>query len=315
MPRFYFSGHRSHEVPRWQRRPIWLAEGAAIGVMLTLFRWLPLRWALALGGRLGGLMARFSPRVEKVRSNLRVVFPDATVGELEDTTQASFRNVGVAMAELANLGRIWRQRDARIEFCVLPGAVVPSGEVRTVFVTAHLGAWQLTPLIGRNYGFSTPVIYAPEQNPYVDRQLNRLRAAFDSPLVSRDGGIRMLMRSLDEGDSIGLTVDTRLDSGEPVMFFGEEAMTNTAPARLALRYDCDLVPVIAERLPGGRFRVNIHPPVRAHATAQTRNAKALDMSTQINGLFEEWIARHPDQWLCLKRRWPKAVHRRHAKAG
>jgi len=312
MPRFYFSGNRSHEVPNWQRQPIWLAEGVAIGTLMTLFQRLPLSAALALGARLGGLMARFSPRVDKVRSNLRVVFPDANAETLEATTQASFRNVGVAMAELANLGRLWRQRDERIEFCVLPGAVQPSAAQRSVFVTAHLGAWQLTPLIGRQYGFTIPVIYAPEQNPYVDRQLNRLRDAFDSPLVSRDGGIRMLMRSLEHGDSIGLTVDTRLDSGEPVMFFGEEAMTNTAPARLALRYDCDLVPVVAERLPGGRFRVNIHPPVKPRSDSATRNVKALDMSAQINVLFEGWIARHPDQWLCLKRRWPKAVHKRHA---
>lgn len=312
MPRFYFSPNRSHEVPAWQRQPIWLAEGLTIGAVMTLFQRLPLGAALAAGRTLGGVMARFSPRLDKVRGNLRVVFPDASEDELEATTQASFRNVGVAMAELANLGRIWRQRKRRIEFCVLPGAATPTASTRAVFVTAHLGAWQLTPLIGRQYGFTVPVIYAPEQNPHVDRQLNRLRAAFDSPLVSRDGGIRMLMRSLDDGDSIGLTVDTRLDSGEPVMFFGEEAMTNTAPARLALRYDCDLVPVIAERLPGGRFRINIHPAICASEAATTRNERALDMSRQINVLFESWIARYPDQWLCLKRRWPKAVYRRHA---
>ncbi|MES1926135.1 lysophospholipid acyltransferase family protein [Salinisphaera sp. T31B1] len=312
MPRFYFSSNRSHEVPSWQRQPIWLAEGAAVGTLLGVFRWLPMGSAMRLGARLGGLLARFSPRLDKVRSNLRVVFPRATSDELERITHASFRNVGVAMAELANLDRIWRQRRRRIEFCELPGAVTPSSARRTVFVTAHLGAWQLTPLLGREYGFTVPVIYAPEQNPYVDRQLMRLRRAFGSPLVSRDGGIRALMRSLDRGDSIGLTVDTRLDSGEPVMFFGEQAMTNTAPARLALRYDCDLVPVIAERVADARFRINIHPPIRARADAVNRNDKALDMSAQINALFEQWIARHPDQWLCLKRRWPKAVHRRHA---
>lgn len=312
MPRFYFSANRSHEVSGWLRQPIWLAEAACTGILLTLLRWLPLPWAFSLGRSLGGVLARFSPRLEKVRKNLRVVFPQASPEALDATTQASFRNVGVAMAELANLNRIWRQRDQRIEFRALPGATMPGPDARIVFVTAHLGAWQLTPLLGRHCGFVVPTIYAPEQNPYVDRQLARLRKAFGSPLVSRDGGIRALMRSLDRGESIGVTVDTRLDSGEPVPFFGEEAMTNTAPSRLALRYQCDLVPVIAERLPGARFRINVHPPVVPRIADATPAAQARDMSAQVNALFEEWIAARPDQWLCLKRRWPKQVYRRHA---
>jgi len=308
MPRFYFSGNRSQEVASWLRQPIWLAEAAAIGSLMTVFRWLPLAWAFAFGRRLGALAARLSPRVDKVRANLQVVFPNAPPESLEATTQASFRNVGVAMAELANVNRIWKQRTKRIEFNLLPGAVIPSSEDRTVFVTGHIGAWQLTPLIGRQYDVVLPTIYAPEQNPYVDGQLRRLRRAFGSPLISRDGGLRALMRSLDRGESMGVTVDTRLDSGEPIPFFGEDAMTNTAPSRLALRYGCDLVPIIAERLPGSRFRINVHPPVRPRNTQASSAEQARDMSAQINALFESWIADRPDQWLCLKRRWPKQVY-------
>ncbi|RJS92210.1 lysophospholipid acyltransferase family protein [Salinisphaera sp. Q1T1-3] len=312
MPRFYFSTRRSHQVPAWLRQPIWLAEAAGVAAVVGLFRILPLRLALALGARLGEVFGRFSPRLDKVRRNLNVVFANADAGWLTHLTRASFANVGVAMAELANLGRIWRARSRRIEFRELPGAVTPSPERPTVFVTAHIGPWQLAPLVGRQYGLVIPVIYAPEQNPYVDRLLNRLRGVFAAPLVSRDGAMRAFMRSLGRGQSIGLTVDTRLDSGESVPFFGEPAMTNTAPARLALRFDCDLVPVIAERLPGAQFRVNIHPPIAAGATCANRDEAVLDMSRQINALFEAEITRNPDQWLCLKRRWPKQVHRRYA---
>ncbi|MGN8160309.1 lysophospholipid acyltransferase family protein [Salinisphaera sp. RV14] len=312
MARFYFSGRRSHEVGTWRRRLMWWSEAALLKSLIGLLRVLPLKAAFAFGAVLGEGFGRLSPRVEKVRRNLRVVFPEAGGEELDRVTRASFANVGVAMAELANLDRLWRDRDERIEFNVLPGAHVPRRDRPSVFVTAHFGPWQLTPLIGRYYDVPLPVIYAPEQNPYVDRTLNRLRAAFANPLVSRDGGMRMFMRSLSRGESIGMTVDTRLDSGEEVSFFGQPAMTNTAPARLALRFDCDLVPILAERLPGGRFRVNIHPPIMPSQPEASRDDKALDMSRQINALFESKIARQPDQWLCLRRRWPETVEQQHA---
>lgn len=312
MPRFYFSSQRSQDVPRWLAQPMWLAEAAGLAALVGVLRILPLQISLALGARLGDLLSRFSPRVDKVRRNLRVVFANADRDRLERMTRASFANVGVAMAELINLRRIWRARHRRIEFRELPGAVTPTADAPTVFVTAHIGPWQLTPLVGRRYGMTIPVIYAPEQNPYVDRILNRLRRVFDAPLVSRDGGMRAFMRALGKGQSIGLTVDTRLDSGEAVPFFGEPAMTNTAPARLALRFGCNLVPVLAERCPGGRFRVNIHPPIVPSDPEADRDSAVMDMSRQINALFEREIARHPDQWLCLKRRWPKTVHQRYA---
>ncbi|MGB7756908.1 MAG: hypothetical protein WBL23_12675 [Salinisphaera sp.] len=312
MARFYFSGRRSHEVTAWRRRLMWWTEAAVLKSLIGLLRVLPLKAAFSLGAVLGEVFGHLSPRVDKVRRNLRIVFPHAGSEKLDRITRASFANVGIAMAELANLDRLWRHRDERIEFKVMPGANRPRRDRPSVFVTAHYGPWQLTPLIGRYYDVPLPVIYAPEQNPYVDRALNRLRGAFANRLVSRDGGMRMFMRSLSRGESIGLTVDTRLDNGEAVSFFGHPAMTNTAPARLALRFDCDLVPVLAERLPGGRFRVNIHPPITASQAGMSRDETVLDMSRQINELFESKIARHPDQWLCLKRRWPKTVDQQHA---
>ena len=29
------------------------------------------------------------------------------------------------------------------------------------------------------------------------------------------------------------------------------------------------------------------------------------MTAQVNALFARWIAAAPDQWLCVKRRWPR----------
>ena len=310
MARSYFLPRRWQHSAHLPQQLVWRVEYAVIASLINCFRWLPLALATRIAGAAFALFGPFSPRADKVRRNLMVAFPEAGGARLDRLTRASFRHLGIAVAELAALDQIWRERDKRITFVLEPGAVEPSAQSRTVFVTAHLGAWQLTPLIGPQYGLTVPIIYAPEDNPFVDRKLNALRRAFGGPLVSRDGGIRVLMRALYAGQSIGLTVDTRMDAGEPVPFFGHDAPTNTAPARLALRYDCDLVPVLAERLPGAHYRVRIYPAVRPTDTDAGTAGQARDMSKQLNGLFEAWIKAMPDQWLCMKRRWPKAVYQR-----
>lgn len=310
MARYYFLPKRLRAAASNHQRLIWRVEGWLIGLLFTVLKILPLRWALAFAGSSFAFFGPYSPRATKVGNNLRIAFPDKSEAQIRNNMRGVFRHLGTAMAELVRLDRIWRERAYRMEFHLLPGAATPTPGRKTVFVTAHCGAWQLTTLVAPYYGLTVPLIYAPEENPYVDRKLATLREAFGSPLVSRDGGVRVLMRALEKGHSIGLTMDTRMDAGEPVPFFGEDALTNTAPARLALRYGCDVVPVLAERLPKARYRINIYPPITPSNTDADSNQQALDITRQINALFESWIVDMPSQWLCLKRRWPNASYRR-----
>jgi len=51
----------------------------------------------------------------------------------------------------------------------------------------------------------------------------------------------------------------RVDEGRPVRFFGREKQTTLLPAKLALRFDCELVPVQVIRGKDARFRVYSTP--------------------------------------------------------
>ena len=90
----------------------------------------------------------------------------------------------------------------------------------------------------------------------------RWREALGCGLVSLDQGARPLIRELSEGRSVGLVVDARDDDGAPIPFFGLDKWTTLAPARLALRFGCDLIPVRVERRGNARFRLTVYKPVR-----------------------------------------------------
>lgn len=311
MARNYFVPKRVRNAFPEAQDVIWRLEAAIIGLLLAVFRILPLQTSLKFGGILFATFGPYTPRADKVRMNLRVVHPNKSAAQIKQLSKAIFRHLGTAMAELVRMDKIWQERDQRIEFKIHRGARIPTPDKRIVFVTAHCSAWQLTTLIAPHYGLTVPLIYAPEENPYVDRKLVALRNAFGSPMVSRDGGIRVLMRALDQGHSIGLTMDTRMDAGELLPFFGEQALTNTAPARLALRYDCEFLPVRAERLPNACFRIHIYPAIKPRNPDVPRADQARDMSRQVNAMFETWIQDAPGEWLCFKRRWPKAIYARY----
>jgi KDO2-lipid IV(A) lauroyltransferase len=87
------------------------------------------------------------------------------------------------------------------------------------------------------------------------------------------------------------------------------------PAKLALKFDCDQIPVQVERFEGARFRVTFYPPVRPGNPGDCKNDQAIDMIRQVHQLFESWIRQSPEDWFYSKRLWPKAQPGTLEKAG
>ena len=130
------------------------------------------------------------------------------------------------------------------------------------------------------------------------------RAALGCGFLEVGEASRGMLRELQQGRSVGLLMDQRYDRGEKLPFFGVPATTTLVPARLALRLDVPLIPARIERRGGARFLITVHRPVAA-APGLDGEAAARDMTAQINSLFARWITAAPDQWLCVKRRWPR----------
>lgn len=291
------------------QRVAWRLEDLFFGGCLWLLRRMPPELSARVAKRLFASIGPLSAKGATVRSNLAVAFAEQGRAQIKLMTKDLFGNLGIAVVELALLDRLWEERDQRIEF-VADAAVTPllqSGRA-IVFVTAHVGAWQLCNLIAPHYGLPITTVYAPETNPFLNARLLQLRQAFQCQLTPRDGSMRVLMRELGAGHAIGLAVDTRLDSGDLLPFFGVDAPTNSVPARLALRYNCELVPLHVQRLPAMRYRVTLCEPIRPTDEAASIDDKALRMTADLNLLFESWIRATPSEWMCLKRRWPRAAY-------
>jgi len=93
-----------------------------------------------------------------------------------------------------------------------------------------------------------------------------------------------------------------------VRLFGHGKPTTLIPARLALRYGFDLVPIRVERLEGAHFRVSFHPPVAPPAEGGDEIERAVRMTERVHALFEQWIRERPGDWFCSKRLWPKSAY-------
>jgi Kdo2-lipid IVA lauroyltransferase/acyltransferase len=95
-----------------------------------------------------------------------------------------------------------------------------------------------------------------------------------------------------------------MNDGIPVPFFGRDAMTAPALARLARRFDCTVVPARVERIRGAHFRLVCEEPIAVPRTDDP-HADTLALMTTVNATIERWVRADPAQWFWLHRRWPE----------
>jgi KDO2-lipid IV(A) lauroyltransferase len=307
VPQFYLIPKKlARKAPVLVTIAQWL-EARLFAFIFWLMRRLSLEQASGLAAFAFGLVGPYGDKAAKAKANLAIAFPDSSEEWREQTTRKIFRYLGISAAELIKLEDIWDQRQQRLEFVVQPlAAEVIKQKRAAVYVTAHIGAWQITNLISLQYGLTISTIYAPESNPVLRDMMLNLRESFGVKLIASDAGVRPLLKELAAGHSIGMAIDTRLDTGKLLPYFGRDALTNTTAARLALRTGTALMPIRGERLPAGRFRITVYDPMISEQPDSSLDEQAIVLSTQINRYFEDWIREYPEQWICLKRRWPKA---------
>lgn len=308
MPQYYLLPKSL--VKRWPalRDTAWWVEGRFFGAVLGLAGRLSPETAGRLLARLFGWLGPHTAKAAKVEANLRFVCPEAGARERRAMVKQVFRNLGLAVAELLSVPRLLAERGTRFEFDVAPeSAALLAARRPALWVTAHLGAWNLNNAVVPEYGLEASYLYAPEANPHLHELFYRLRKIPGIHLYPSSGGLLRLQRELKAGHSVGLLIDTRLDEGEPIPLFGVPAPTNTLAARLALRAGVPLLTLWTERLPGHRYRVHIEAPVAIPETAADDVERAIAMTAELNRRFETWIRRDPTQWMCLKRRWPKGA--------
>lgn len=282
--------------------PVWLAT--------RTFQCLPVDLASNIVGALGRLIGPRLSLSKRARENLHLVWPDMSSAETERLIRGLWDNFARVPNDYWNLHKIRADRERRIEIVGAEhlDALTASGRPGILF-SGHMGDWEMATLAARMRGLDLTVVYRPFNNPFIDGLVRgwQRKSGIELVMKGRDGA-RRLTQVLRSGGHTFMLVDVRMNDGIPVPFFGIEAMTPSAPAALAMKYDALLVPMRTERIGPARFRVTIEEPRPAVSTGD----RAADMTatmTWVNGRIEAWVRDRPEQWMWLHRRWGKRPKR------
>jgi KDO2-lipid IV(A) lauroyltransferase len=290
--------------PRRRFRHVVEAIGARL--LFRLFGLLPLDAASALGGFLARAIGPHLGASKRAILNLRRAMPELGEGDLRGIVAGMWDNLGRVVAEYPHLGEIEVFKPGGRVEVVGADAIVPNrAGQRHIFFSAHYGNWEIAALAATQAGYAVAQVYRAANNPMIDRIIMEARGPAAGGLIPKGpAAARRLVQAIERGHSLSMLVDQKMNDGIAVPFFGRDAMTAPALARLARRFGCLVVPVRVERVRGAHFRLVCEAPLPVPCTSDP-HGDVLALMTAVNATLERWIRADPAQWFWLHRRWPE----------
>ena len=269
-------------------RPLAVAAGRAVG-----------RAAYALAGHLRRTGLR----------NLELAFPELDERGRKAILRGSFLSLGRQLGEVSQFPRATAESlRGVIEYDAEDVKLLDVARARgrgVIFLTSHLGAWEL--LCFAHSVFHEPISFLvrPADNPLVERMVGRLRTRFGNQPIDKKAAARTALRLLRQGGTLGVLADLNTQEREGVFvpFFGHLACTTAGVATLALRTDATVIPVCApwdERRKKFVFRGG--PVIELVRTGD--DVRDVEINTaRFTAAIERHVRTFPDQWLWIHKRW------------
>jgi lauroyl/myristoyl acyltransferase len=237
--------------------------------------------------------------------------PGTTPAAADRIVAGAFRTLALNAVETLLVERALRRGAALDAFVSVHGgehlrAALAAGR-GALLCSAHLGAWELTPLLLARL-FEPPWVVARKlDNARLERRLLAHRGRYTRGSVSKDGGAPQLVRILRAGQSIGMLIDQNAGRGGLVMdFLGAPASHHKVAGVLARRFRAPALPVYLLREPGSlRFRLLIEAPVEADPALSAEDAER-DVTARLSASLAAQVRAHPKQYLWLHDRWRHA---------
>lgn len=279
-------------------------EWVVIRGMANLIPRLPRRLAHFLADLLGGAAAFVHWPGRKVAlSNLEVALPELTPAERRRVTVESYRHFARAMADLFWSPRLTRENLHRIfDLEDLERLQRGAGADRAViFAAPHYGGFEAIAVVLGFAGVKCTVVTQGFKNPLLNETFNALREVSGHQTVRSQGAVLRLYKALLNGRSVTMAVDLTVSAklpSVPIKCFGLETCVTLAHVWLHRRTGAPIIPTHCEPLPGGRFKLVVHPPLEIPP-----NATNQQIAQACWDRIEPVIRRNPAPWLWMYKHW------------
>lgn len=284
-----------------RHRAEWLVVRALAILVPCLSRW-ACHWLADALGSVAALAHLPGRRV--ALENLTAAFGSAlSHSRRKQIVRQSYRNFARAMADLFWSPRLTKENLAGVfDLTDVERLRAERGTGQgLIFACLHYGGFDWIALALGQSDFKCTVVTQAFKNPLLNSTFNQLREVSGHQTIRREGAILRLYKALRAGRSVTLAVDLTVSArfpSVPITCFGLQTCVTFAHAWLHKRTGAAIIPTHCEPLPGGRYRLVLHPELELPPDATNQQ-----IAQACWDCFEPVVRRNPAPWLWMYKHW------------
>jgi lauroyl/myristoyl acyltransferase len=265
----------------------------------------PRRLIVWIGSAIGSIAAVVDRPGRRVAlSNLDCAFgPAMTAARKRQLVRESYRHFARTMTDLFWSPRLTRENYLRYIDVVNLDAVEAEMKKANgiVFACCHYSNFEWVAVAANYFGVPSALVTHTFKNPLLDPIFVGLRESSGQRVISREGAVFQLFKTLRRGGCVAILTDLTLPARLPTVAidcFGLKTSVTFAHAWAHRRAGATIINVHCEPLPRGRYRVVFHPVAEfaPDASLQEIAQKCWDQ-------FEPVVAKNPAPWMWMYKHW------------
>ena len=251
-----------------------------------------------IGSFLVGFFGRYSRYKRIISNNLNVLNFDQKLKE--QLIINNLQQMGRVFFEFLNLDKFnWKNLEVKNNFNF---EKIMNYEGPRIFISAHIGNWEITRNHLLNQGFTLHSVYRQANNSKIDKYIQIKRYKKNAFFYKKGSeSAKNMIKALKNKEDLALLVDQRDSSGPLINFFGSKAYTTDGFANLALKYKTMICPVYTIRNIDNSFQFIYDKPI-PYEEFKGYNPQTLTQKIY-SEYYERWISNNPEQWLWAHERW------------
>lgn len=274
--------------------------------------------ALRIGRFIGRLMFLLAwDRRRVTLENLQLAFGGAmSNAERGRLARRNFEHLGMLAVEFFRIRR-WDQKEIA-DRLVIEGkknfdlAWAP-GTNGIYYITAHYGSFEILAALSKFLGLRGNLIVTKAPNRFVNERMLFRRGGDESGLriLPHKGIVKRVIRGLKNGEMAVVLADQRGDDTRPVWvdFFGVKVLANGVFAKFAMNGEAHTFPVVATRLPDGRYLCRFEKEIPIQVTGDYDQDLAVN-SQRFHRVFEKWLREDPSQGFWMHRKFKRKARKK-----
>jgi len=294
------------------KRALWVLEAVCIIILSVPLAIMPATVSAKIGKLFGILLFYlWGSRRQIAINNLKEAVSSGGLtinGTPESIIRTFFQNLGKGFTEII---KIYFGLGKNIMQSVTFEGVEHFDTARAkgkgvLFITGHCGNWELLAIATSvRLSRSLAIVARPLDNPFINGMIERTRRKYGNRIIYKKAALKSILQALRSNEAVGILMDQAVLAREGIVidFLGRGAWTTKMPAIIARKTGAAVLPAFIHRTEHGHT-VKIFPAVQ-FSHEDEKEEQLLKDTKKLSSYVEEYIQKHPSEWLWIHRRWKR----------